>query len=292
MVGMNIPERIEGGMQTALRFATANGCPPTLARALRHAVFPGGARIRPRLCIAVALACGDRDPVAATGAATAIELLHCASLVHDDMPCFDNAQTRRGVNSVHVEHGEEIALLVGDGLIVAAFETIARETQHAASLTAPLVSIIAKAVGSPYGLVAGQAWESEKTIDVVNYHRAKTASLFVGAVAAGAVASGSDPQEWRSLGDALGSAYQVADDLYDVFGEAEAMGKPCQQDARNGKPNIIRELGVEGAIKRLRGHVEQAAASVPDCNGADMLRKMILNEATRLMPEKLSASAA
>ncbi|MFP1633788.1 polyprenyl synthetase family protein [Zhengella sp. ZM62] len=289
---MNIPDRIETGMQTAIRFATANGCPPRLADALRHAVFPGGARIRPRLCLAVAMACGDSDQAAATGAATAIELLHCASLVHDDMPCFDNAKLRRGVATVHVAFGEEMALLAGDGLIVAAFETIARETQHAAHLTAPLIGIVAKAVGSPYGLVAGQAWESEEQIDVVNYHRAKTASLFVGAVTAGAVASGGNPAEWRTLGDALGAAYQVADDLYDVLGDSGSMGKPCQQDARNGKPNIIRELGVEGALRRLRGHVEEAAASVPDCRGADVLKAMILNEATRLIPKTAAASAA
>ncbi|GAB4515679.1 MAG: hypothetical protein Tsb0019_14620 [Roseibium sp.] len=103
---MDLSDRIETGMQTAIRYATANGCPQKLSAALRYAVFPGGARIRPRLCLAVALACGDRDPRVATASATAIELLHCASLVHDDLPCFDNAATRRGKPSVHMEYGE------------------------------------------------------------------------------------------------------------------------------------------------------------------------------------------
>ena len=289
---MDLSERIETGMQLALRLSTANGCPPLLARGMRHAVFPGGARIRPRLCLAVALACGDRDPQAATAAATAIELLHCASLVHDDMPCFDNAATRRGQPSVQAEFGEEIALLVGDGLIVAAFETVARETLHAPRLTAPLIATIAKAVGAPYGLVAGQAWESEPEINIDQYHRAKTASLFAGAVSTGAIASGGNPQDWLTLADALGSAYQVADDLYDAIGKTESMGKPAGQDTRNGKPNITASLGIEGALKHLRTMVNTAADSVPDCVGQEAFRAMIRQEATRLMPKHLAASAA
>jgi geranylgeranyl diphosphate synthase type II len=289
---MDLPERIETGLQLALRLATANGCPPLLAKGLRHAVFPGGARIRPRLCLAVSAARGDPDPQAANAAAVAIELLHCASLVHDDMPCFDNAALRRGQTSVHAEYGEEIALLVGDGLIVAAFETVARETQHAPRLTAPLVATIAKAVGSPYGLVAGQAWESEAEIDIAQYHRAKTASLFAGAVSAGAIAAGGNPQDWLTLADALGSAYQVADDLYDAIGSSGSMGKPAGQDGLNGKPNIVAAIGIAGALERLRALVETAADSVPDCAGRDAFRAMIRNEATRLMPKALAASAA
>lgn len=288
----DLSERIETALGLALRHATASGCPPKLAEALRHAVFPGGARVRPRLCLAVAGACGNRDPRAADAAAAAIELLHCASLVHDDMPCFDDAATRRGRPTVHVAYGEEIALLVGDGLIVAAFETLARETQHAPGLTAPLVARIAGAVGSANGLVAGQAWESEPQINVAVYHRAKTASLFAGAVAAGALAGGGTPQDWLALADALGAAYQVADDLYDALGDGEGAGKPAGQDARNGKPNIVRELGAPAALAELRRLVGTAAASVPDCAGADLLRAMIRNEATRLMPKALAASAA
>lgn len=289
---MDLPERIEGGLQLALRHATANGCPPKLAKAMRHAVFPGGARIRPRLCLAVAMACGDRDPAAATAAATAVELLHCASLVHDDMPCFDNAATRRGIPTVHVEHGEELALLAGDGLIVAAFETVARETQHAPLLIGPIVATIARAVGSPSGLVAGQAWESEAELDIVHYHQAKTAALFTGAVSAGALASGGNPRDWFALADALGSAYQVADDLYDALGETGSMGKPAGQDLRHGRPNVVLQKGLEGALALLRELIGEAAASVPDCHGADMFRAMIMKEATRLMPAKLAASAA
>ena len=105
----------------------APGRPPLLASALRYAVFPGGHRIRPQLCLAVARACGDERSRSADAAAAAIELLHCASLVHDDLPCFDDADMRRGKPSVHAQFGEPIAVLAGDALIVLAFETLARE---------------------------------------------------------------------------------------------------------------------------------------------------------------------
>ncbi|MGA7268382.1 MAG: polyprenyl synthetase family protein, partial [Aestuariivirga sp.] len=108
---MDIAQRLEQELEQAVTRATGPECPPRLAEALHYAVFPGGARIRPRLCLAVARACGDSNFVAATAAAAAIELLHCASLVHDDLPCFDNAGIRRGKPSVHCAFGERTAVL-------------------------------------------------------------------------------------------------------------------------------------------------------------------------------------
>ncbi|WP_284247035.1 polyprenyl synthetase family protein, partial [Methylobacterium haplocladii] len=120
---MDAGRRIETALDAAVAHLEAPGAPPRLAEALRYAVFPGGHRIRPRLCLSVARACGDDDPAAADAAAAAIELLHCASLVHDDLPCFDDAPMRRQKASVHVAFGEPLAVLTGDALIVAAFET-------------------------------------------------------------------------------------------------------------------------------------------------------------------------
>src|ERR1700733_7820463 len=118
---------------------------------MRHAVFPRGARIRPRLCLAVAAACGEDDPAAADGAAAAIELMHCASLVHDDLPCFDNANTRRGRPSVHRAYGEPLAVLAGDALIVLAFQTIAWGAARSPARLAALVLAMASATGMPSG---------------------------------------------------------------------------------------------------------------------------------------------
>src|SRR3954470_2416047 len=115
---MDAATRIELALTVAVTRAEAPGCPPRLGAALRHAVFPRGARIRPRLCLAVAAACGDDDPTAAdaAAAAAAVDLLHCASLVHADLPCFDDAPTRRGKPSVHRTFGEPLAVLAGDAL--------------------------------------------------------------------------------------------------------------------------------------------------------------------------------
>ena len=98
---MQASMRVEEALEQAVRHTEAGTAPPLLAGALRYAVFPGGHRIRPHLCLAVARACGDADPAAANAVAAAIELLHCASLVHDDLPCFDDADIRRGKPSVH-----------------------------------------------------------------------------------------------------------------------------------------------------------------------------------------------
>ena len=130
--------------------ATAQ-CPPLLAQALNYAVFPGGARVRPQLCKAVALANNSSDVGLANAAATAVEFLHCASLVHDDLPCFDDATQRRGKPSVHAKFGERIAVLTGDALIVAAFQTLsAHAVQAIRAERVPLVTtIVARGVGAP-----------------------------------------------------------------------------------------------------------------------------------------------
>src|SRR5215475_9188376 len=124
--GMDVATRIEKALNEAVGLADQPGCPPRLGAAMRAAVFPKGARVRPRLCHAVASACGDDQPGATNAAGAAIELLHCASLVHDDLPCFDNADLRRGKPSVHKAFGERLAVLAGDGLIVLAFEALGR----------------------------------------------------------------------------------------------------------------------------------------------------------------------
>ena len=123
---MGVQKRIECQLELALADTEQDTCPPTIRRAMRYAVFPGGARIRPRLCLAVAAACvDDRADNAeryerAAGAAAAIELMHCASLVHDDLPCLDDAAVRRGRAAVHKVFGEPLAVLAGDALIVLA----------------------------------------------------------------------------------------------------------------------------------------------------------------------------
>jgi geranylgeranyl diphosphate synthase type II len=282
-------------IETALVTAIARGedaAPPRLASAIRYAVFPGGARIRPRLCLAVAEACGTDVPGLADAVACSIEFLHCASLVHDDLPCFDDADLRRGKPSVHRAFGEPLAVLAGDALIVLAFETLARAGAAAPERLVGLTTTLARAVGSPHGLIAGQAWESEDSVPLEQYHRAKTGSLFMAATMGGALAVGRDPAPWRAMGLRLGEAYQVADDLLDALASPEEAGKPIRQDAAHARPNAVGALGVHGAIARLRDLVAQAADSVPECSGAAPLRGLVLQMAERLVPASLKQTAA
>ena len=281
--------RIESALSAALERAGAQPtCPPKLAESLHYAVFPGGARVRPRLCLAVAEACGSEASEPAVAAATALELLHCASLVHDDLPCFDDAALRRGKPSLHRAMGEPLALLTGDALIVLAFETIAGSGAEADRCLAPLLLTVSRAVGGPGGIVAGQAWECEPRVVLADYHRAKTAALFVAATEAGAIASGADPVAWRALGERIGEAYQVADDLRDAVSTPEELGKPAGQDSLHARPNAVAELGLDGAISRLESLLAEASDSVPECRGAVALRSLVAVQAKRLMPRKLA----
>lgn len=284
--------KLERTLRAAVAQADTTEGPPQLAAAMRAAVFPGGARVRPKLCLAVADACGGDAPVAALMAAAAIELLHCASLVHDDLPCFDDAATRRGLPSVHRAYGVPVALLAGDALIVLAFETLARAGGRQPERLPRLLAQIAHAVGAPHGLCAGQAWESERAPRLEAYHQAKTAALFIAATMAGATAAGADPAPWRALGERLGAAYQVADDLCDALGDAEESGKEPGRDAALGRPCAVAELGVAGAVARLEAEVEAAVASIPPCRGEAALRKLVRLQATRLTPKSLAVSAA
>jgi geranylgeranyl diphosphate synthase, type II len=284
--------RFEQSLEEIMAAAEQAGCPPLLGAAMRHAVFPGGARIRPRLSLAVAKACGGKQLPVMMAAAASIELLHCASLVHDDLPCFDDAETRRGKPSVHRAFGQPLAVLAGDALIVLAFETLARSAAMAPERLAALVSIVGGAVGSQGGIVAGQAWESEADINLERYHQAKTGALFAGATMAGAAAAGVPHAPWRLLGEHLGVAFQIADDIRDIACTSEELGKPVGQDAVLHRPNAAVDLGVSGAIRHLNDCIAEAVKVVPDCPGAGELRTLIVFETHRFLPDHLARSAA
>jgi len=286
---MSHPDRIENALRASLAASQQQGHPSRLGAAMQHAVFPGGARIRPRLVLAVAAACGEDDPTLSDGAAAAIELLHCASLVHDDLPCFDDAAVRRGRPSVQRAYGERVAVLAGDALIVAAFETLAASAKRRLSRLPGLVQTVCRGVGMPLGIVAGQAWECETKVALTDYQQAKTGALFAAATMAGAQAAGGDPIAWRALGEQLGQTYQVADDIRDVALDSVALGKPAGQDLALGRPSAARELGLEGALAEFERLVQATLATVPACPGAARFRGLIQHEADRLVPRAMLA---
>ena len=282
---MNSDTRIEGALRRAVTLATTGGaCPETLAKAVDYAVFPGGARVRPKLALAVSIACGDDRPALSDAVAAAIEIIHCASLVHDDLPAFDDADQRRGKPTLHTAFSEPIAVLTGDSMIVLAFEVLARAAAPAPDRLPVLVSALAAATGMPGGICAGQGWESESEIDLSAYHCAKTGSLFRAATTMGAVASGHEPEPWIELGARIGEAFQIADDLRDVLLTSRELGKPVDQDAVHSRPNAVRMLGVDGAVARLNDTLAGAISSIPSCPGEALLCEIVRRQADRLVP--------
>ncbi len=279
---MAIRERIDAAIIRALATSQGGLAPRQLSEALGYAILPGGARIRPTILMSVAGACGDDRPELSDAAAAALELIHCASLVHDDLPCFDDADLRRGKPSVHRAYSEPLAVLTGDSLIILAFETLARAGADARAMR--LILALAARTGMPNGICAGQGWESEPKIDLFAYHRSKTAALFIAATEMGAISAGHEGEPWHDLGALIGEAFQVADDLRDALMDPETLGKPVGQDALHGRPNAVSELGVEGAFARLNDILAGAIASIPSCPGEAALAQMVRKQADHIIP--------
>ncbi|MGB1698924.1 MAG: polyprenyl synthetase family protein [Nannocystaceae bacterium] len=255
--------------------------PPRLSAAMSHACLGGGARLRPLLCHAVSKACGGTE-MAASAPASAIEFLHCASLVHDDLPCFDDAAERRGQPSVHVAFGEPLAVLTGDALIVGAFQILSNGSVSPAHLPA-LLRCVSEAVSATRGIIGGQAWECEPTVTLARYHRAKTGALFEAAARCGAIVSGQCEERWAEFGILIGEAYQVADDLHDAL-EVRGMGKPAGQDQVHGRPNAVLTLGLPNALERLESLLDAAFDAVPQCENPQPINTWLGEVAERLQP--------
>jgi geranylgeranyl diphosphate synthase type II len=281
---MSIVARLDATTAAVLARAQGGDAPGKLASALHYAVTPGGARIRPTILLSVAMACGDDRPDLANAAAIALELIHCASLVHDDLPCFDDADMRRGKPTVHKAFSEPLAVLTGDSLIVQAFDVLAEAAGQDPRRALELIRVLARRTGMPDGICAGQGWESEAKVNLSAYHRAKTGALFIAATQMGAIAAGQDAAPWEELGARIGEAFQVADDLRDALYDAETLGKPAGQDAMHHRPNAVSELGVQGAIRRLKDILGGAISSIPACPGEAMLADMVRRYAERMTP--------
>jgi len=281
---MRISERIDATMARAIAHGQGGVAPAKLASALGYAVTPGGARIRPTILTSVAMACGDDRPQLTDAAAVALELIHSASLVHDDLPCFDDADVRRGKPSLHKAYSQPLAVLTGDSLIVMGFQVLARAAGDTPARALELIDILGTRTGMPFGICAGQGWESEAAIDLSAYHQAKTGALFIAATQMGAVAAGQDAAPWEELGARIGEAFQVADDLRDALCDAATLGKPTGQDDLHGRPNAVAVYGVQGAITRFDDILGGAISSIPACPGEAALAQMVRAYADKLVP--------
>jgi geranylgeranyl diphosphate synthase, type II len=288
---MGLHTRINSAVESAIRIGQGGRAPAKLADALHYACTPGGARIRPTILLSVAMACGDDSPAISNAAAAALELIHCASLVHDDLPCFDDADLRRGKPTVHRAYSQPLAVLTGDSLIILAFDVLARAADHSPDRAIRLIRTLTHQSGMPNGICAGQGWESETKIDLSAYHQSKTGALFIAATQMGAIAAGQDEEPWFELGARIGEAFQVADDLRDALYDSETLGKPVGQDDMHGRPNAVSVLGVDGAISRLRDILSGAISSIPSCPGEAQLAEMVRMQAEMLTPVPANRAA-
>ena len=288
---MGLYTRINSAVEAAIRIGQGGQAPAKLADALHYACTPGGARIRPTILLSVAMACGDDSPTISNAAAAALELIHCASLVHDDLPCFDDADLRRGKPTVHRAYSQPLAVLTGDSLIILAFDVLARAADHAPHRAIRLIRTLTHQSGMPSGICAGQGWESETKIDLSAYHQSKTGALFIAATQMGAISAGQDEEPWFELGARIGEAFQVADDLRDALYDSETLGKPVGQDDIHGRPNAVSVLGVDGAISRLRDILSGAISSIPSCPGDAQLAEMVRMQAEMLTPVPANRAA-
>lgn len=250
---------VEGWLERAL---PPVGNPPTrLHLAMREAVLLGGKRTRPMLTTLVATSYGELGQPELVGRmAAAVELIHCASLVHDDLPAFDDADTRRGRPSCHAAFGEPTAILVGDALLTLAFETLLAAPLSSAPLVMRMGRLLAEATGSRAGIIGGQGLELQTNVDVYAYHAQKTSALFRAAAAAGALAAGheDDVPRWARFGELLGHALQLRDDLDDCEGSEAETGKPVGQDAALGRPNAVERTSASEVRARLATMVAEA----------------------------------
>jgi geranylgeranyl diphosphate synthase, type II len=254
------------------RFLPAESEPPeTLHRAMRYSVFAGGKRLRPVLVAAGAEAVGGRpDDVMPT--ACAVEMIHTYSLIHDDLPAMDNDDFRRGMPTNHKVFGEALAILAGDALLTLAFRLLA-DNVSAASAGSRLHDVlveISDAAGSP-GMVGGQVADIEcegkpADAEIVDYiHTHKTAALIRASIRAGAILSGATPAQLDALGvvgNALGLAFQIMDDILDVTATSEELGKTAGKDQAQQKATYPAVHGIEVSRRRAQALVAEAHAAL------------------------------
>jgi farnesyl diphosphate synthase len=247
----------------------------TLGAAMRHAVLSGGKRLRAFLAIESA-ALFRVPPAQALRTAAAVECIHAYSLVHDDLPCMDDDDLRRGQPTVHVKWDEATAVLAGDGLQTLAFEILsAPQGGVDPRIQVRLVLRLAQAAGA-MGMIGGQALDiaaetAAAPLDlehISDLQALKTGALFGWAVESGAILGRSDPEPLRRYAGALGLAFQIRDDILDVEGDPEAAGKRLNKDEARGKATFVSLLGLDGARGKARDLVADACDTLAPCGSA------------------------
>jgi farnesyl diphosphate synthase len=266
--------------------------PKRLMDAMRYSSLAGGKRLRPFLAVESAAVFGvPRQAALLAGAA--LECIHCYSLIHDDLPAMDNSDLRRGRPTLHKETDDATAILAGDGLLTLAFDIITRDEIHKDPMVRLLLTrALARASGIG-GMVGGQMLDlagegrfgDREPVDVARLQQMKTGALLRFGCIAGAILGQAAPKEYQALDDfgrALGEAFQIADDLLDVEGDAAALGKPAGADAALGKTTFVTQLGIDGAKQRVRDLLARADQALSTFGA----RGHVLRAAARFVAER------
>lgn len=243
--------------------------PQSIHQAMRYSVFAGGKRVRPVLMLAACEAVGGQIAVA-TPAACAMEMIHTYSLIHDDLPAMDDDDFRRGRPTNHKVFGEAIAILAGDGLLTEAFKLLSDPRFTGSTdpaITLAVIQEIARCAGT-YGMVGGQVVDmesegkAEMDLPTVQYiHTHKTGALIKASVVAGALLGGADQQQLaaiRRYGEASGLAFQIADDILDIEGTTEEIGKDAGSDEARGKATYPAVMGLAAAKQEAQAMMDEA----------------------------------
>lgn len=243
--------------------------PETLRKAMHYSLDAGGKRLRPILCFAGAEAVGGTaDKV--MSAAVALEMIHTFSLIHDDLPAMDNDSLRRGKPTNHKVFGDAVAILAGDGLMAEAFYVLAEARGLDPKLQIEVIRDIAAATGGR-GMTGGQVLDMEATgkkigeAALTSLHMYKTGALIKASVTAGAKLCGATHKQLENLacyGDAIGLAFQIADDILDVTSTSETLGKDAGSDENKNKSTYPSVIGIEASRRQAQALVEQAISSV------------------------------
>lgn len=249
--------RVESVLDRVLPATTHR--PGVLHEAMRYSMMAGGKRLRPALCYAAFEDCGGTGEAADWGAA-ALEMVHTFSLIHDDLPCMDDDDFRRGMPTCHKKFGEAMAVLAGDALSILAFQVLAKAG------SAEAVTVLSEALGSD-GMLGGQVVDIESegkpcdlaTVEYIHVH--KTSALIEASLELGAVLAGADAERrklYRDYGRAIGLAFQIVDDILDIESSTEELGKDVGSDVENQKATYPALVGLEESKKQARVLVDRA----------------------------------
>ena len=243
-----------------------------LYESMRYSLLAGGKRIRPVLTLEFARLAGLEDWETALPVACALELVHTYSLIHDDLPCMDNDDLRRGKPTCHKVYGETLAVLAGDALQPEAYRLILTAPGLDEIRRAACGRILAEASGAD-GMVAGQVLDTlhapRSEAEVTEVHRLKTGAMIAGACRLGVAAAGGGEDLMSAAGTyarELGLAFQIRDDMLDVCGDAAEFGKPIGSDQEEGKVTFVELLGLEGCGRAVHARTEAAKAAVAACD--------------------------